>query len=129
MPIHLPPFSRRNFLKRSLLAGAGALLGQSAFAATERRIDPQSWALFSDTHISGDTTKVARGTNMADNLREAVKDVLALPQRPAGLLHGGDCAFNSGEADDYFQLTALLDPLREAGMPLHLALGNHDHRD
>jgi Icc protein len=128
MPIHLPPFSRRNFLKRSLLAGAGVMFSHSALAA-RRRVEPDSWALFSDTHISGDTKKLVRGTNMADNLRVAVRDVLALPHQPAGLLHGGDCAYNSGEADDYFQLTALLDPLREAGMPLHLALGNHDHRD
>src|SRR5688500_15787554 len=107
MPIHLPPVSRRNFLKRSLLAGATFALAPQLFA-DRRRTNPDSWVLFSDTHIAADTAKVARGINMAAHFRTAAKEVLALPERPAALLLAGDCAFNSGEADDYFQFAGLL---------------------
>jgi 3',5'-cyclic AMP phosphodiesterase CpdA len=128
MPIHLPPVSRRNFLKRSLLAGASFALAPQLFAA-RRRANPNSWALFADTHIAADTTKIARGINMAEHFRTAAKDVRSLPERPAALFLTGDCAFNSGEADDYFQLAGLLGQLRGEGFPLHIALGNHDHRE
>ena len=128
MPIHLSPLSRRNFLQRSLLAGAGFAWAPSLFAAN-RRTDRDSWALFADTHIAADATKVAREINMTDHFIAAAKEVLALPQRPAGLIVCGDCAYNQGEPGDYTQLNSLLTPLRADGVPLHLALGNHDHRD
>ena len=41
----------------------------------------------------------------------------------------GDCAFLDGEPGDYRLFGDLLKPLRQAGMPLHFALGNHDHRN
>jgi 3',5'-cyclic AMP phosphodiesterase CpdA len=41
----------------------------------------------------------------------------------------GDCAFSSGETADYAVLADLLQPIREGGMPVHLALGNHDNRE
>src|SRR5262245_40721212 len=128
MPIHLPPLTRRSFLKRSILAAAGAALAPKVWAAA-RNVDPNSWALFSDLHIAGDMTKVARGINMTDHFRAATSGVLALPHRAAGVLVLGDCAFNSGEADDYATLAGLLHPLRNDGSPVHLMLGNHDHRE
>ncbi len=41
----------------------------------------------------------------------------------------GDCAFNHGTPGDYAMLKTLFHPLREAGLPMHIALGNHDHRE
>ncbi|MST95151.1 MAG: twin-arginine translocation signal domain-containing protein [Pedosphaera sp.] len=128
MPIHLPPLSRRNFLKRSLLAGAGLALAPEIFAAS-RRTDENSWALFADLHIAADPAKVAREINMTEHLKAVSAEVLALPARPAGVFVVGDCALDSGEPGDYAQFTSLLDPLRAGGMPLHLALGNHDERE
>lgn len=128
MPIHLPPISRREFFKRSLLAGAGLALAPNLLAAGWRT-DANSWALMADTHIAADTARIARGTNMADHFKRVSKELLALPKRPAGVFVIGDCAFNSGEKDDYTTLADLLDPLRAGGLPLHLALGNHDQRD
>jgi hypothetical protein len=52
-----------------------------------------------------------------------------LPRRPAGVFVNGDCAYNQGEPGDYQQFTGLLEPLRVGGLPLHLALGNHDQRE
>ena len=128
MPIHLPPITRRQFLMRSLAAGAGLAMGPELRAAM-RRTDPDSWALFSDIHIAGDRMKEARGINMADHLAIASREVLALPKRPAGVFVLGDCAFNSGEKADYALVSELLQPIRKDEMPVHLALGNHDHRE
>ena len=128
MPIYLPPLSRRSFLKRSLLTGAGLMLAPPAFAAA-RRSDHNSWALLADTHIAADPAKVAREINMTEHFQTVAKELLALPTRPAGVFVVGDCAFNSGEPGDYAQFTGLLDPLRAGGLPLHLALGNHDQRE
>ena len=66
---------------------------------------------------------------MSRHLQIVSDEVLALPKRPAGVFVVGDCAFNSGEKEDYATLTGLLDPLRGGQLPLHLALGNHDQRE
>jgi 3',5'-cyclic AMP phosphodiesterase CpdA len=128
MPIHLPSISRREFLKRSLIAGAGLALSPSLLAAT-RQVDANSWALLADLHIAADATKITRGITMSRHLQIVSDELLALPKRPAGVFVVGDCAFNSGEKADYATLTGLLDPLRGGQLPLHLALGNHDQRE
>ena len=128
MPVHLPALSRRDFFKRMLLAGAG-LAGAPSLLAARWRTDANSWALMADTHLAADSEKIARGINMADHFRTVCRELLALPKRPAGVFVIGDCAFNSGEQEDYATVGALLDPLRAAGLPLHLALGNHDQRE
>ena len=53
MPIHLPPISRRQFLRRSLAGAAGLALGPELLAAS-KATDPDSWALLSDIHIPAD---------------------------------------------------------------------------
>ena len=126
MPLHLPPLTRRNFIRRSLAAGAG-LLTLPALRAADA--DPDRWALLSDPHIAADSSAISRVVNMAAHLEEAVKGVGTLPSRPAGVFVNGDCAFLSGLAEDYATFSKLIAPLREAGMPLHLTLGNHDDRD
>ncbi|HWQ93097.1 MAG TPA: metallophosphoesterase, partial [Clostridia bacterium] len=98
-------------------------------AAGRRRVDEDSWALFSDIHIAGDRARVLRNTNMAQNFEAVSREVLALPKRPAGVFITGDCALNSGETADYATLSGLLEPLRAGGMPIHLGLGNHDNRE
>jgi len=128
MPIHLRPFSRRKFLARSLAAYAGFALNPVSFAAA-RRTDANSWALLSDIHLAADRALVARGINMADHFRQASEEVLALPKRPAGVFINGDCAYNSGEKGDYSLVAELMAPIRGDGIPVHLALGNHDNRD
>jgi Icc protein len=127
MPIHLPAFSRRKFLTRSALATAGLLGGPSVFAAPKR--DENSWVLFSDIHIAADSAAVARGTNMSHNFSAAVTEATELAVRPAGVIISGDCAFDSGQVADYATLTNLLKPLRKAGYPVHVMVGNHDQRE
>lgn len=127
MPIYLPPISRRQFLKQSLAAAAAATLAGCAAPATAK--GEQGWALLSDIHIAADPHRIERGVNMTLNLRQAVQEVVDWPDRPATALVSGDLAFNSGETADYAAVVRLLEPVRAAGMPVYLTLGNHDHRE
>jgi 3',5'-cyclic AMP phosphodiesterase CpdA len=128
MPLHLPPLTRRAFLRRSIAAGAG-IVTFSTLRAAESDADPDRWALLSDTHIAADRALVMRNVNMTDHLDAAVKGVRALASRPAGVFVNGDCALMRGLAEDYATFSSLITPLREAGLPLHLTLGNHDDRE
>ena len=128
MPLHLPPLTRRTFLRRSLAATA-SLLTFPALRAAQSDADPDRWALLSDPHIAADKSVISRVVNMAEHLESAVKGVRALTSRPAGVFVNGDCALLKGLAEDYTTFSALIAPLREAGLPIHLTLGNHDDRD
>jgi 3',5'-cyclic-AMP phosphodiesterase len=127
MPIHLPPISRRQFLRSTAAAAAGLVTLQPTFGATADA-DPHAFALLSDTHIPTDPTTKARNVNMADNLRSVIAQVSKLDPLPANALINGDCAYNKGLAGDYALFGQLVRPLREAGLPLHLTMGNHDDR-
>jgi 3',5'-cyclic-AMP phosphodiesterase len=128
MPIHLPPISRRRFLKRTLMAGA-ALAAAPGLLAAKKETDPDFWALLSDIHIAADRKQLGRGINMTEHFETVSRELLGLPKVPVGLFINGDCAFNSGESADYATVAQLLEPLREGGMPIHLAVGNHDNRE
>ena len=128
MPIHLPPISRRSFLAGSLAAGAGALLHRNALAA-ERKTDPHRWVLISDTHIGARRDDARHGVKPAETFMETARQVLDLDPRPAGIIISGDLAFLQGKPGDYKLIRELYRPIREAGIPLHLVLGNHDHRE
>jgi 3',5'-cyclic AMP phosphodiesterase CpdA len=127
MPLHFASLSRREFLRRSVLAGAGFLTLPALRAAAN--VDPHRWALLSDTHIAGDPATIAREVNMAEHLRVAVAEVRALAVAPAGVFVNGDCSLDHGLAEDYATFAELLKPVTEAGLPVHLGLGNHDERE
>ncbi|MCE9518363.1 MAG: metallophosphoesterase [Verrucomicrobia bacterium] len=128
MPFTLPPLSRRRFLGGSFAAVAGSFLTQrESFAGTET--DPSSWIFFSDSHIAADQELVSRDAKMAANLEACVKQALSEHGTAAGVFLSGDCAYLDGKAEDYTTLAGLLKPMREAGLPLHLMMGNHDHRE
>lgn len=129
MPIHLPPLSRRSFLQRAVLAGTGIACAPSLLAQTPPGVTANMWALLSDTHIDADPKKVNKTVNMTEHLRTVADQVLSHPERVAGVIVAGDCAFSTGETGDYAQFGRLIEPLRAGGMPVHLALGNHDQRE
>ena len=101
-------------------------------------------ALLADTHISANPNLVYPGTkwpgspvkegehesvNMAKCLTEAAKSVISLNPRPAQLIVNGDCAMSRGTEAEYKELLRLLEPIRAAGITVHVTIGNHDNRD
>jgi predicted phosphodiesterase len=101
-------------------------------------------ALLADTHISGDPNHVFLGTkwkgtpvkasehegvNMTNCLVQAVHRILALKPRPAYLIVNGDCTFSDGRDAECKQFLRLLEPIRSAGITVHVTLGNHDDRE
>jgi len=130
MPLHLPPISRRDFLKRAAIAGVGLSLAPRLSAAElGKSRDENFFALFSDCHVSTDAAAVSRNVNMASNLAAVTKELLAMPTRPAALIINGDLALKSGMAAEYATFSGLIDPIRADGIDIHLSLGNHDQRE
>lgn len=123
MPFHLDNLSRRRFLQGT----SGLLLTPVARAANPDA--NETWALLSDSHIAADAKLEARGANMAGNLAKVVEQVVAEKDSLTGVVIDGDCAYNDGQAGDYETLFGILKPLRDAGLPVHLTLGNHDDRE
>src|SRR5947209_5557475 len=129
MPIYLPPISRRRFLSGSLAAASGLVLGRrSAGLEKPAGSDSHRFALLSDIHIAADPAVRMRGVNMFDNLKRVCDEVAALGPLPAAVTIDGDLALARGASEDYTTLIDLLKPLRKAGLPVYLALGNHDDR-
>ncbi|MCC6508964.1 MAG: metallophosphoesterase, partial [Pirellulaceae bacterium] len=83
-------------------------------------------AILNDTHIGQDHGSTHPHPT---NLRTAIEQILGLKTRPAAVLINGDLAMSVGTPGDYRTFVRLIEPLREAGLPLHLTLGNHDNRD
>ncbi|MDF1658563.1 MAG: metallophosphoesterase [Verrucomicrobiales bacterium] len=123
MPLHLDPLSRRRFFEGAAIFTVSGL-GLPLRAATST----ESWALLSDTHIAADPTKLSRGINLTEHLKQVVAEVLEESEHLTGVIIDGDVAFDDGQPGDYKQLKTLLQPLIEAGLPIHCTLGNHDDR-
>lgn len=128
MPIHVPPISRRSFLAQGAALAAGLAAGRSAWGA-EAGADPHCFALLSDTHVPSDPATEARGVNMTDNLKRVVGQLAEMQRKPAAAIVNGDCAYLRGLSKDYANFAGLVRPLGEAGVPLHLTMGNHDRRE
>jgi len=127
MPIHVLPqaITRRRFLAAGLGATASLMAG-----CVERPGGVGAWyAWCSDVHVAADESARLNGQTMLENLRALVDDVGSARQPPRGLLINGDMSLLDGQAGDYRTLMRTLRPIVADGVPLHFALGNHDHRE
>ena len=146
MPITLPPVDRREFIKGSLALGGAAFSISSPVKAFGEsvRFDPNRVALLADTHISDDPKRSYPGTkwpgspvkeeehewvNMADSLAQSARQVIGLNPRPANLIINGDCALSRGTEAEYKEFLRLIEPIRKAGITVHITIGNHDTRE
>ena len=123
MPVHLP------------IESPGALLGQTGgavvcapalHAADAQQVDADRIAILNDTHIAAWHPASA---TIPTHLRETVDWLVAQERRPAAVVINGDLSLIDGRPGDYEHFARLIAPLREAGMPVHLTLGNHDNRE
>lgn len=123
MPVHL--LNRRTFFK----VGAAGLLtfrGVHLQAESASEVDPSLIYILNDAHIG---EKHPPNSPVPTHLRLAVEEILSLPRRPAAVLINGDLALKDGQPGDYVHLAALIAPLQQAGVNLHMTLGNHDNRE
>jgi len=128
MKSHLSPVSRRGFLRSFALSAAGVAL--RPWRAHAAATDADRIALVSDTHIAADLDKIVRQVwNPAGNFKRVSADICALRPPPAALVVNGDIALQDGRPGDYTSVAVLLEPFREAKLPLHFTLGNHDNRE
>jgi Icc protein len=122
MPVSLPSPTRRKFL--TTFGAAFVSLPFTRGNAAE--VDEDLIALLNDTHIG---EKQPSDSPIPRNLMTAVDWLLAQPKRPACVLINGDLALKDGQPGDYRFLAKLIQPLRDAGLPVHLTMGNHDARE
>ena len=146
MPIILPPITRRQFFKGSLVLGVASEIMPQGWAARDSkpaRLDCNRVALLADTHISANPNLVYPGTkwpgspvdedehesvHVAKSLAEAAKSVIELDPLPAHMIINGDCALSNGKVTEYEQFLRLVEPIRDAGITILLTIGNHDNR-
>lgn len=82
-----------------------------------------------DIHISVPGKTPLFGLNTAEKLRKAFADIAGLRMKPAFIVISGDLT-HDGDLSDYRFLRSLLDDAeQELGIPIHVALGNHDRRE
>lgn len=126
----MPATNRRTLLKTGLAAATGALvLGRTGLAGNPEN-SGSSWVAFvSDIHIAANPETINRQNNMTNNLKTVVAEILAEKNRPEAVLIDGDLALGDGQKGDYVNILRLLQPLTDAQIPIHLALGNHDNRE
>jgi 3',5'-cyclic AMP phosphodiesterase CpdA len=122
MPISLPAPTRRKFLTG--LGSAIASFPLSRLDAAE--VDEDLIAILNDPHIG---EKQPADSAIPQHLKTTVDWLLAQPKRPACVLINGDLALRDGQPGDYRRFAKLIQPLRDAGLPVHLTMGNHDARE
>lgn len=120
------PLNRRSFLRWSTVGAATIVTGCRSNSHGSGADQTFHIALLSDTHVPADRVNGHRGFNPWENLRRIVPEVAAA--KPEGAILCGDAARLEGQAGDYAELQALLQPVA-AACPIYIALGNHDHRD
>jgi 3',5'-cyclic-AMP phosphodiesterase len=133
MPISLPQLSRREFLKRTALAGAALTVAPEIHAGIfGKSRDKNTFFFLSDTHIAANPAEIFAKenikANMTDQLAAVSHELAAWPVKPAAVIVNGDLAYLTGKPDDYAQFAKAIAPVR-ALAPLHLTLGNHDERE
>jgi hypothetical protein len=125
MPVSFGPLTRRGFLQSTLAIGAALTLPRGLKAAVTAPSAADHLALISDVHVSGSFFC----QSMGHHLSTAVDQVLALPALPKKILVSGDCAHLTGGGGDYKEYVRRMRPLVDAGIPLHMTMGNHDDRE
>jgi predicted phosphodiesterase len=115
---------RRQFLTGTLAAGLfTAFSCRNVFAET---LENDHWIFLSDTHVPGDPKTMRHDYNPNNHFHQVCEEILQLSDKPHGIIVTGDFAFIQGLPEDYARLVTLTAPYTKNGIPVHVALGNHD---
>lgn len=116
--------TRRSFLL-GIATGAAAAVAPAAVARSVERLrhDPDLTVLLADIHING---KKDGEHYQPGELRKTIEEILTLDPLPARVVFFGDLARSNGCVADYTLARQCLQPLVDAGIALHLGMGNHD---
>ena len=118
--------NRREFLKGTACMGAAALAGGCMTDGVSSGGTDENLSVFiSDLHIGG--ANPALGYTHG-RLNRVVDEILAMRPRPKRVVCFGDIALTYGLAADYAASKPILRRIVDAGIDLHLTLGNHDRR-
>ena len=117
--------NRRQF--QAIAASSTLAFSAAANAQPAPQPAPQI-AFLSDTHIDADANTVARGIKMAEHLEQVVGQVVDTLPSGSHVIVNGDCAYLKGLPGDYATFAKLVAPLNNAGLQLHVTMGNHDDR-
>jgi len=129
------PLTRRHFFQATAASVSLAPLARAleASATLQGSTGPEEIAILNDTHINAELPPGQGSLRVREqhpsNLRQAIREILARVQRPAAVIINGDLAMSVGVEADYKAFGELIAPLSEAGLPVHLTLGNHDTRE
>ena len=115
--------NRREFLIGSLVAGAGVAGCRTMCGAGG---SGENLSVFvSDLHVGGANPALSY---THERLSRVVDEILAMSPRPKRVVCFGDVALSYGLAADYAASKPILKRIVDAGVDLHLTLGNHDKR-
>ena len=123
--------TRREFFIGAAAVGAVPAVAKAMMAGTE--FDENLSVFISDIHVSGPDIK---GTLWGDQptyqnpyFERAVDEILAMRPRPRRVVCFGDVALWFGFRADYEASRPGFGRLTDAGIDVHLAMGNHDRRE
>ncbi len=125
--------SRREFLSFGLAVAGGVITLQprrakgveSGGPVPGNRKKAARWAFLSDIHIAASPNNHFNGHYPYRNLQKALEQVIG--DMPDGMVITGDLARWKGDTKAYGNVRAMLAPVA-AQRPIHMGLGNHDHR-
>lgn len=115
----------------SVLREMDKIDAESVPAAEQSGLDASTTILMGDIHICGDFNEQGKPKHYPYNpicFEQQVREILAMRPLPANLIILGDVAWDHGLKEDYEYAARLFRPLREAGIHITMAMGNHDRR-
>ncbi|MCQ2389946.1 MAG: metallophosphoesterase [Kiritimatiellae bacterium] len=116
--------TRRDFLKGVAGLSTAAALTGCVTPNGEGRFDDALSVFISDLHVGG----LAKYAYTRAALEKTVDEILALRPLPRRVVCFGDVALSYGLEVDYATSRPILQRLVDAGIELHLTMGNHDRR-
>lgn len=122
--------------RREFLTGAGAACLSAAGCSSMRgfgaKFDDNKTVFLSDTHVAHPGVNTIWGAQpdyQNGKFMKTVDAILAMDPLPRRVVVMGDVALWFGFLEDYRNARPGIDKLKAAGIEVHLAPGNHDHRD